>query len=409
MSWESKRDFRESGTSSTENLRDVKPVSGKQSVRVPLGEVAEFINGVAFKPADWSDEGQRIVRIQNLTDSSKPFNCTTRVVDDKYHVRAGDMLVSWSATLGVFVWDGPDVALVNQHIFRVLPRPDRVYGGYLRHMLIDALAEMERHLHGATMKHVNRNEFLATTIPLPPLAEQKRIAAILDAADALRAKRRQTLAELDTLLQSTFLDMFGDPVTNPKGWEVVSFGDVGKSRLGKMLDRGKPKGHTVYPYLANFNVQWELIQLSELRSMEFSESDRQEFSLEYGDILVCEGGEVGRSAIWRGEREGIYFQKALHRVRLDPNRAVPEYIQKYMWFMAKNGGFKDYASTATIAHLTGVKMKKLPVPLPPLTLQHQFAAIVESVERQKTHLRAHLAELDTLFASLQSRAFKGEL
>ena len=93
-------------------------------------------------------------------------------------------------------------------------------------MLADALLEMERHLHGATMQHVNRREFLATEIPLPPLAEQKRIAKILDAADALRAKRRESLVQLDALLQSTFLEMFGDPVENPKGWPMVTLGDV---------------------------------------------------------------------------------------------------------------------------------------------------------------------------------------
>ena len=198
--------------------------------RVPLSDIADFVNGVAFKPDDWEESGKRILRIQNLTDSTKPFNRTNRVVAKRYEVSPGDLLVSWSATLGVFVWEGPDTALVNQHIFRVVPDHGRIDPRYLKHMLSDALVQMEQHLHGATMKHVNRGEFLATTIPLPPLAEQKRIAGILDAADALRAKRREALAQLDTLLQSTFLDMFGDPVTNPMGWEVRELKET-KSRV----------------------------------------------------------------------------------------------------------------------------------------------------------------------------------
>ena len=196
--------------------------------RAPLGDIADFVNGVAFKPDDWEESGKRILRIQNLTDSTKPFNRTNRAVAKKYEVSPGDLLVSWSATLGVFVWEGPDTALVNQHIFRVVPDHGRIDPYYLRHMLSDALVQMEQHLHGATMKHVNRGEFLATTIPLPPLAEQKRIAGILDAADALRAKRREALAQLDTLLQSTFLDMFGDPVTNPMGWDTDPLGRGGR-------------------------------------------------------------------------------------------------------------------------------------------------------------------------------------
>ena len=189
---------------------------------VQLGNVAEFINGVAFKPSDWAASGRKIIRIQNLTDPSKPFNRTEREVDPKYQVHVGDLLVSWSATLGVFQWAGPEIALVNQHIFRVVPDKSKVWPAYLQHMLRDALVSMERHLHGATMKHVNRKEFLATPIPLPSISEQKRIAAILDKADELRAKRREAIAELDKLVQATFLDMFGDPVTNPKGWPKVS-------------------------------------------------------------------------------------------------------------------------------------------------------------------------------------------
>ncbi len=255
----------------------------------------------------------------------------------------------------------------------------------------------------------NISNFKKLKIPLPPLAEQKRIAAILDAADVLRAKRRESLAQLDTLLQSTFLDIFGDPVTNPMRWEVVKIQEIGASRLGKMLDKGKQTGDCQFPYLANFNVQWGSFELTELRCMDFTETDREEFKLKYGDLLVCEGGEVGRTAIWRCERENVYFQKALHRIRLNPSKSVPEYVQYYMWFMAKNGGFRDFTNSATIAHLTGVKLKGLPFPLPPLDLQRRFAAIVEFVEQQKSRLRAHLVELDTLFASLQSRAFNGEL
>ena len=194
--------------------------------RVTLGEIADFINGVAFKPADWEESGKRIIRIQNLTDPKKPFNRTNRAVAKKYEVAPGDLLVSWSATLGVFVWEGPDTGLVNQHIFRVVPHHGRVDPRYLRHMLSDALVQMEEHLHGATMKHVNRGQFLGTKIPLPSLVEQKRIAGILDGADALGAKRRDAIAQLDTLLQSTFLDMFGDPVINPMGWERPLLEDV---------------------------------------------------------------------------------------------------------------------------------------------------------------------------------------
>mgnify|MGYP002654473690 CR=1 FL=1 len=169
--------------------------------QVPLGEVADFVNGAAFKPEDWGEDGLPIIRIQNLTDSGKPFNYTERVVPDKLVVNPGDLLVSWSATLGVFQWNGPK-GLLNQHIFRVLPNDEVVDKNYLKHTLGQAINDMERHLHGATMKHVNRGEFLGTRIPLPPLEEQRRIAAILDKTAELSGanRRRQVLLRACLLL-----------------------------------------------------------------------------------------------------------------------------------------------------------------------------------------------------------------
>ena len=116
-----------------------------------LGEVAQFINGAAFKPEDWGDSGFPIIRIQNLTDESKPFNRTTRTVAEKLQVHPGDLLVSWSATLGVFTWKRPEIGLLNQHIFRVIPDESKVDKAYLRLALSGALSAMQKHLHGATM------------------------------------------------------------------------------------------------------------------------------------------------------------------------------------------------------------------------------------------------------------------
>ena len=322
--------------------------------------------------------------------------------------RPGDLILCIRATIGDRNWSDKEYCL-GRGVAGLRAKDADLSQAYLGHWLDHVAPVLRAQGRGATFLQVSKSDIASLQIPLPPFAEQKRIAGILDAADALRAKRREALAHLDTLLQSTFLDMFGDPVTNPKGWDVVAFESIGNSRLGKMLDNGKEVGDCQFPYLANTNVQWGRFDLAALRTMDFSESDCEEFKLEDGDLLICEGGEVGRTAIWHGAHDRIYFQKALHRVRLDPTVAVPEYVFQFMWFMAKNGGFRDLTTSATIAHLTGVKLKRLPCPRPPLELQHRYAAIVKSVEEQKTSQRAHLAELDTLFASLQSRAFRGDL
>ena len=377
--------------------------------RMRLGDVARFINGAAFRPTDWSEGGLPIVRIQNLTDPGKPFNRTTRKVPDSLRARPGDLLVSWSATLGVFTWAGPGDALVNQHIFRVVPHDGVIEQGYLRHMLEGALFDMERHLHGATMKHVNRGEFLGTEIPVPPIGDQRRIAAILDQADALRTKRRQAIAHLDTLAQSIFLDMFGDPVRNTAGWPRVAFSSFATLTLGKMLDARKQTGEKSRPYLRNANIQWFEVRVNDLLEMDFSEADRRRFSLEPGDVLICEGGEPGRAAIWRGEVEDCYFQKALHRVRPDSAVATSQYIVWLMWFLAHRGGLRESISSATIAHLTSARLKSLEVPLPPSGEQRRFASRLLMNERARSSMRVQSGHLDDAFASLQDAAFNGAL
>ncbi|MET3904716.1 restriction endonuclease subunit S [Paenarthrobacter sp. 4246] len=247
------------------------------------------------------------------------------------------------------------------------------------------------------------------TVPFPSLEEQQRIAAILDKADELRAKRRQAIAHLDALTQSIFHSMFGDPVSNSQNWPLEPFGRVTVSRLGKMLDKKAQTGERSFKYLRNANVQWFEIDTSDLLEMDFSPSDQAEFALRRGDVLVCEGGEPGRAAIWRDQEKDCYFQKALHRVRPDLEVIDPQYLVHLLWSLAKGGGLKDHVTVSTIAHLTGEKLKRMRIPVPPLELQQTFATRVAAVERLKETHRKHLGELDALFTSLQSRAFKGEL
>jgi type I restriction enzyme S subunit len=146
-----------------------------------IGETGKYINGLAFKPTDWGDEGMPIIRIQNLTSPTKPLNKTTRAVDPAYVVNPGDILVSWSATLDAFIWNR-EPALLNQHIFKVVPDTSVVTKKFLFYTLKKAIAEMikSEHLHGSTMKHINRGPFLAHKIEVPTLKEQDEIVAELE-------------------------------------------------------------------------------------------------------------------------------------------------------------------------------------------------------------------------------------
>jgi type I restriction enzyme, S subunit len=244
-------------------------------------------------------------------------------------------------------------------------------------------------------------------IPLPPLDEQKRIASLLARADRLRGLRRAARALGESLLQGVFLEMFGHVRVNDKKWELARFEDVCESRLGKMLDDKKQTGKHKRQYLRNFNVQWFRFDLSDIAEMDFDEKDRKEFRLEYGDILMCEGGEVGRCAIWRKEIEECYFQKALHRIRPNLELVKSEYLVHLFWWLAQTGGLGDFTSQVTIAHLTGEKLKELVIPVPPLSLQDEFARVVARVEGLRGRMSESERQVEGLFGSLLHEAFNG--
>lgn len=187
------------------------------------------------------------------------------------------------------------------------------------------------------------------------------------------------------VVKSQFVEMFGDLRFNSKGLPTKALGDVASSRLGKMLDSKHQTGEYKRLYLTNRNVQWFKFDLQKMNSMDFSPADQKEFSLLPGDLLVCEGGEVGRCAIWREQVEECYFQKALHRVRCG-DEVIPEYLCWWFKMMADEGLLTKHTNAATIAHLSGVQLKQLSVLIPPPKFQQEFADFAASVDKSKFRL-----------------------
>ena len=258
------------------------------------------------------------------------------------------------------------------------------------------------------MPNLNTGILRALPLYFPPLPEQRRIAAILDKADAIRRKREEGIRLTEELLRSTFLEMFGDPATNPKGWPMIPFPEVCDSRLGKMLDAKKQTGELKKPYMRNFNVQWGRLDLSSVFEMDFAESERDEFRLKYGDVLICEGGAgVGQTAIWHDELPDCYFQKSLHRVRPRPTKATSQYISSLMWFLMQSGSILGAISSATIPHLTGEKLKTVRIPLPPISEQVRYEKVAYSLASLELKRKAAASEASVLVNSLVQRAFRG--
>mgnify|MGYP002619284728 FL=1 len=268
------------------------------------------------------------------------------------------------------------------------------------------LSQKDKNSSGATQKAITNAGLEKINVNIPLFSKQDQIVKQFDLLTDIIKKYQSQLKKLDSLIKSRFIEMFGDIIQNTKNWELKSFTEIAKSRLGKMLDSKKQTGKEKYPYLANFNVQWFRFNLENLNEMDFSEADRIEFALKDDDLLVCEGGEVGRCAVWHNQIENCFFQKAVHRVRLNMDLVHPDYMAYWFKFRSDFNSFDDIVgSKATIAHLTGEKLKLLQIPVPPLSLQNDFASFVQQIDKSKFAVQKALEKAETLYKSLMQLYF----
>ncbi|MGW0600603.1 restriction endonuclease subunit S [Streptomyces sp. NPDC002776] len=183
----------------------------------------------------------------------------------------------------------------------------------------------------------------------------------------------------------------------PAGWAIALLGELADTTLGKMLDKAKSTGQHLVPYLRNINVQWGRIEIDDVLTMEIPPQEQDFFALQPDDLLVCEGGEIGRCAIWHGGSGYMAFQKALHRIR--PSAALTvRYLRHYLEYLARTGGLAELATGSTIKHLPQQRLREVPVLLPPLAEQHR---IVEALEAHLSHLDAGVASMTLAQAKAQ--------
>ncbi len=374
-----------------------------------LGNIVEILSGFAFKSSLFNDKGNGLplIRVRDVNSGFAGMYFSGEY-DDLFLVKKGDLLIGLDGDFKCVEWDFGE-ALLNQRVCKVIPKPDKVDRNYIFHFLPAALNEIHRNTNYTTVKHLSVKTINEISIPFPSLETQLHIANILSKAESLISQRKESIRLLDEYLKSVFLEMFGDPISNIKNWQILTMKEIGESRLGKMLDKKKIVGNNLKPYLRNSNVLWFDFKLDDLLEMDFDDKDKIEFSLKHGDVLMCEGGEIGRCAIWKNALKECYFQKAIHRIRLNNQIALPEFFVYMFWQYTLNGGLNKYVGTATISHLTGEKLKQLKLPVPPLELQTQFAQIVEKIEALKAQYQQSLQELENLYGSLSQKAFKGEL
>lgn len=220
---------------------------------------------------------------------------------------------------------------------------------------------------GAVRERLLFRRLAATELDLPPLDSQIKFARVIQPLEQARVAAQVQLVAAQTLFAARLRQVFKSRVTS--AWRLMKLRDVCEVQLGKMLSPASRQGMRPRPYLRNANVQWNRFDLSSLLEMDFSEEEARKFELEKGDVLVCEGGEPGRAAVWDGQITPCYYQKALHRLRVKENLAVPEFIVYRLWYASLTQELIESRAKTTIAHLPAIRIQQLSVAMPTMSEQ----------------------------------------
>ncbi len=354
-----------------------------------------------------------------LIDDSNPKKFISQETDKALSTRCkpqpGDILLSSRGSIGkiAVVKKGQDFNIMG-NIILLRTDPKLLDNRYLALLLFGSRTQIENLARGVAQKGLYLNDVRNLEIPLPLLEEQQRIASVLDKADRLRQLDRQLVAKYDQLTQSVFLEMFGDPVRNEKGWKQNSLGNVSEIVSGVTKGRCLPGKMLVSaPYIRVANVQDGHLDLKEIKVIEVPDYEITKYGLQYGDLLLTEGGDpdkLRRGAIWKNQIVPCIHQNHIFRVRPNLSIISPEYLCTLIASAyGKKYFLKAAKQTTGIATINSTQLKKFLVYLPPLALQTRFAEIIERIERQKAKAEESLQKSEALFQALLQRAFKGEL
>lgn len=263
---------------------------------------------------------------------------------------------------------------------------------------------------GAKMPRLGTKALLDKEIPLPPLDEQRCIAATLDKVTDLISKRRQQLDKLDELVKARFVEMFGDTVINPHELPSVCLSNFADIVSGITKGR-KTSGEELFevPYMAVSNVKSGYIDWTTVKTIEATKSEIEQYRLQSFDVLMTEGGDpdkLGRGAIIQNPPIDCIHQNHIFRVRVDSSRLLPQYLEEYLQHPKAKKYFLSCAKQTTgIASINMTQLRNLPVLLPSLEQQKQFSAIVEQIDQHKLTIQRSLDKMETLKKALMQQYF----
>jgi type I restriction enzyme S subunit len=432
-----------------------------------LGRIADtgrYINGFAFKPEHWFGHGRPIIRIQNLTDPTRDLNRTTFAAPKDVEVEPGEILVSWSATLDAYLWNG-EPAFLNQHIFRVIPNEKLVTSKFLFYLLKEAIWEMTQseHLHGSTMRHINRGPFMAFPVPIAPRNEQERIvaeiekqftrldvavaalkrvqanlkryrAAVLKAAcegrlvptEAELARREgrpyEPASELLNRIRVgpdslSFEIQPGDFQEVAKGWTWTTLSRLVSDgpQNGLYLPKGKYGRGTPILRIDDFQSHFSRPS-SDLRLVAANKEEVETYSLESGDMIVNRvnsPSHLGKALYVEERNLPALFESNMMRIRLVESVST-QYVVIYLTSVEGRSKLTSRAKWAVNqASINQEDVLLTAIPLPPAKEQNRIVSEVRRrlsvIEELEVQVEANARRADRLRQAILKRAFEGDL
>ena len=349
-----------------------------------LGDIATYINGYPFKPEDRGLTGLPIIRIQDLTGNSYDLGFYNGNYPERIEINDGDVLISWSASLGVYIWN-KGKALLNQHIFKVAFDKCVVNKQFFVYAVQYKLQEMGAKAHGATMKHIVKKDFDNTAIPFPALEEQEKIAQTMNRISRIISDRQQQLQKLDELVKARFVEMFGDPELNPRGlpvlpWNAVFLTTTGKLDSNAMVENGR------YPFFTCAKESYKI--------------DSYAFDCEA--LLLAGNNAAGIYDVKHYKGKFNAYQRT-YVLRLMNEKW--SYILFKRQLEDKLQYLQSQSKGTNTRYLTLGILNELRFVVPPVAEQEQFAVFVEQTDKSKVAVQKALDEAQLLFDSLMQKYF----
>lgn len=383
---------------------------------VKLKDVANILNGYAFKSKLYVNSGIRVIRIANVQDGyisdENPCFYPDGAFDEisRYILKDGDLLISLTGNVGrvgILPTEYLPAAL-NQRVSCIRIKQDANLSlSFLYYYLLrkQFMRDCIKSSKGVAQLNLSTKWLENYLIPVFNLETQKKIVSDIDdrlsQLDSAIATLNKTKQQLEIYRQAVLKEAFGT------FGQMATIKDVADTRLGKMLDKEKNIGRK-RKYLRNINVRWFDFDLSDLIEMRIKDNEIEKYSITKGDLVMCEGGEPGRCAVWNKEQT-IFYQKALHRIRFS-EKSNPYFYMYYFWLINQSGFLSKYFTGTGIKHLTGQSLAKVPIPICSREQQNKIVSYIENkiklTANIETTIDQSLQQAEALRQSILKQAFE---